>query len=97
MVRKFEVEGLEVEGHRGTWYNITEGRKYVINGKVEVLYLLEHETYGDEAAHVIANAEGKLFMEYVWNGWDDWYEYVLQRQGYNRADFPIKLDEPVSL
>ena len=92
-----KLTNVTVEGHRGTWYNVTEGRKYVINGKEEEIFIFEHERYGGEAAHVIANKDGKLFMENVWNWWDDWKEYVLDEQGYDRADFPIVLEEAFSI
>ena len=92
-----KLTNVKIEGHRGTWYSITEGRKFVINGKEEELFLYEHEKYGDEAAHVIANSDGKLYMENVWNGWWDWKEYVLSEQGYNRKDFPLVLDGVFSI
>ena len=56
-------EHIKVEGHIGRWYVIDES--YHRGQKV---YLLEHETYGDEAACVIIDQEGKLIMEDVWNG-----------------------------
>lgn len=58
-------EGIKVKGHVGTWYVIDER---------DGLYLLEHETYGDEAACVIIDGEGNLVMEDVWNGFDDYDE-----------------------
>ena len=62
-------EGIAVPGYRGTWHVIDEtkykGRKY---------YLLEHETYGDEAASLIINSKGEVEEEDVWNGFDDLYE-----------------------
>lgn len=54
--------GIKVAGHRGTWYVIDEEGG---------LYLLEHETYGDEAACVIVDEEGNLIQEDVWNGFND--------------------------
>lgn len=59
-------EGIRVEGHRGTWYVIDEGYH---NGRK--VYLLEHETYGDEAASVIIDSKGKLLLEDVWNGLEE--------------------------
>ena len=79
-VKAYELKKVKIEDHIGTWYNITEGRKFNINGEDKVLYLFEHEKYGDEAAHVIATAEGELFVENVWNGWADFKEYVLDEQ-----------------
>lgn len=62
-------EGLRIEGHRGTWYVIDE-KEY--DGKT--LYLLEHETYGDEAASIIIDEDRNLVMSDVWNGFDDYEE-----------------------
>lgn len=59
-------EGIRVEGHRGTWYVIDEGYH---NGRK--VYLLEHETYGDEAASVIVDSKGNLLLEDVWNGLEE--------------------------
>lgn len=57
---------IRVAGHRGTWYVIDEMEA---NGRR--LFLLEHETYGDEAACVIVDEAGALVLEDVWNGFDD--------------------------
>jgi hypothetical protein len=65
-------DGIVVAGHRGTWYVIDEA---VYDGKT--VYLLEHETYGDEAACVIVDADGKLVLEDVWNGFEDYEDYYL--------------------
>lgn len=65
-------EGIKIAGHRGTWYVIDE-RDY--DG--ETLYLLEHETYGDEAACLIVNSDKDVILEDVWNGFDD-YEEALE-------------------
>ena len=63
-------EGIRVAGHRGTWYVIDELPE-------QGLFLLEHETYGDEAACVIVNAAGELVLEDVWNGFDDLEEVAV--------------------
>lgn len=62
-------EGIKVEGHRGTWYVIDEAE---YEGRT--LYLLEHETYGDEAASIIIDSDGEVVLEDVWNGWLDYEE-----------------------
>ena len=58
--------GLKIEGHIGTWYVIDEG--YHRGKKV---YLLEHEQYGDEAAALIVDRDGKIVLEDVHNGLED--------------------------
>ena len=57
---------ITVEGHIGTWYAIDETE---VGG--EKFFLLEHEEYGDEAACVAVNEQGKLVAEDLWNGFDE--------------------------
>lgn len=57
---------ITVEGHIGTWYAIDETE---VNG--EKFFLLEHEEYGDEAACIAVNEQGKLVAEDLWNGFDE--------------------------
>ena len=57
---------ITVEGHIGTWYAIDETE---VNG--EKFFLLEHEEYGDEAACVAVNEQGKLVAADLWNGFDE--------------------------
>ena len=65
-----KLEGIKVEGHRGKWYAI-DGR--MIKGTLYLL--LEHETYGDEAAGLIVTAKThKVILDDVWNGWLDYEE-----------------------
>ncbi len=63
-------DNISVKGHIGTWYVIDtteiEGKTYK---------LLEHEEYGDEAACIIIDSEGKLVLDDVWNGFDDLIEF----------------------
>lgn len=65
-----DSEGIEVEGHIGTWYVIDT----IIDDEKGELFLLEHEEYGDEASCVIVDKYGKLVMEDVYKGFDDYYE-----------------------
>ena len=57
---------ITVEGHIGTWYAIDETE---LNG--QKFFLPEHEEYGDEAACVAVNEQGKLVAEDLWNGFDE--------------------------
>lgn len=57
------MEGIKVEGHRGTWYVIDEG---YYNG--EKVYLLEHEKHGEEVPSIIVNSDLKIIMEEVTDG-----------------------------
>lgn len=59
-------EGLKIDGHIGTWYVINES--YYKGKKV---FLLEHETYGDEAACLIVDEKMSVVLDDVWNGFND--------------------------
>ena len=61
-----DSDQIAVEGHVGTWYAIDEAE---VGG--EKFFLLEHEEYGDEAACVAVNEQGKLVAEDLWNGFDE--------------------------
>lgn len=82
-----ESRRIEVEGHRGTWHPIDEGWYALtpdVRGKpVTILahcFLLEHDEYGDEAAGVIIDQEGRLLLEDVYSGFDN-----LEEAGWGRA------------
>lgn len=64
-------EKIKVEGHKGTWYVIDELTKF---GKK--FYLLEHNTYGEDADHIAINSEGKLIMEDITDGIDELTEFL---------------------
>lgn len=61
-----QKEHIKIKGHIGTWYVIDE-----TEWKGENVFLLEHETYGDEAACLIVNEKLEIILEDVWNGFDD--------------------------
>lgn len=64
--------GIKVKGHIGKWYVIdTE----IYNG--QEVFLLEHETYGDEAACLVVDQNANVLLDDVWNGFED-YEYYLE-------------------
>jgi hypothetical protein len=72
-------EGIKVIGHKGTWYVIDEAIRFS-----KPLYLLEHELYGDEAACVIIDEDGILWLENVHNGFDD-LDYIIEDTEFARA------------
>lgn len=59
-----DSKGIILSGHWGTWYviDVTSDGKY---------FLLEHETYGEDAAHIIVTPTGRIKLEEVWNGFID--------------------------
>ena len=60
------LKHVKVEGHSGYWHQID---KKVVDG--EVLYLLEHDTFGDEVPCIIVNRKFEVVMDDVWNGFEE--------------------------
>lgn len=56
-------ENIKVEGHVGTWYVIDETTWY---GKK--FFLLEHETFGEDADNVVITERGSLIFEDIVGG-----------------------------
>lgn len=67
-------EHIKVEGHIGRWHVIDtavrDDKEY---------FLMEHDTYGDEAAMLIVDSEGCIVLDDVWNGFDD-LDYYFESQ-----------------
>lgn len=61
-----KADHIKIDGHKGFWYVID----YSYHRGQEV-FLLEHETYGDEAAGLIVDEKGKIILNEVYNGWFD--------------------------
>jgi hypothetical protein len=61
-----QKDKIKISGHIGSWYIIDE--KYFQGKKV---YLLEHETYGDDAASLIVDEDLNIILDNVWNGFSD--------------------------
>lgn len=66
-----EMENIKILGHVGSWYVIDQ---MLFNG--QTIYLLEHETYGEDAAALIVAEDLKIILDDVWNGFDDFLEYI---------------------
>ena len=61
-----ETSGLAVSGHIGTWHAIDHKE---VDG--HTFWLMEHDTYGDEAACIIVDNYGKLAISDVYDGFDE--------------------------
>lgn len=70
-----DTDGLAVKGHIGTWYAIDSvslsGRDF---------FLMEHETYGDEAANIVVDSGGKLVLDDVFDGFDEHTTELLKQE-----------------
>ena len=65
-------EHIKIEGWRGKWSVIDamEDTQYGY-GKI---FLLEHETWGDETEALIVDEDARVIFDDVWNGFDDFNE-----------------------
>ena len=61
-----QKDGIKIKGYLGKWYVI--GETYF---KSQRVYLLEHETYGDEAACLIVDDKLNVVLDDVYNGFCD--------------------------
>lgn len=61
-----DSDNIKIKGYCGKWY-VIDWSMYRHN----VVYLLEHEYYGDMAACLIVDDEGNIILEDVWNGFID--------------------------
>ena len=61
-----DTSGLAVSGHIGTWHAIDHKE---VDG--HTFWLMEHDTYGDEAACIIVDNYGKLAISDVYDGFDE--------------------------
>lgn len=57
-----ELKGIKVDGHKGTWYSIKK-HSLIENGNVEIYYIMEHETYGEDAHHIMLDSNLMLVAE----------------------------------
>ena len=65
-------DNIKVKTNNGKWYVIDTNFYWDEN---RTLYLIEHQTYGDETEHLIIDEDGEVVQGDVWNGFDD-YDYV---------------------
>lgn len=63
---KIKKDDFIVDGYIGKWHVI--GKDYY---QGEVVYLLEHSTYGNETQGLIVNKDLQVLLNDVWNGFSD--------------------------
>lgn len=80
-------DGIRIDGHVGTWHIVDQTQRALPHrdGEMDAFYLLEHDTYGEDAAMLIVNKEAKVVLDDVYNGFDDLDEAI--------ADFEYSLQE----
>ena len=65
------TKGITLKNHVGSWY-VLDSKIY--NGIM--LYLLEHEQYGEDAFSVIVDDKQNVLYDKITNGWDDFNYYL---------------------
>ena len=69
-------DNIKVKDCDGTWY-IFDAKIY--NDKI--YFLCESEQLGDELCHIIIDTESNLILDGVYNGFDDFEDYLLTKGG----------------
>ena len=75
-----DSQGVAIAGHTGTWHTID-----VTNIDGQDYFLLEHDTYGDEAASIIVNTTGMIILDDVYNGFDDLKDHFESQGDFDRT------------
>lgn len=57
------LEGIKIEGYRGTWYALCKEIIKDMHGRQKTVYALEHEFYGDEVPPLFVDSNGKVLAE----------------------------------
>lgn len=70
-----DTEGFAIAGHVGTWHAIDERE---VDG--HVFYLMEHDTYGDEAACIIVDENGRPSLSNIYDGFDNYAMDLLAQE-----------------
>ena len=74
-------EHVKVKGHIGRWSTIDSKTYTEDDGSAKTYHLMEHETYGDEAAMLVLDSDGTVVLDDVWNGFDD-LDYFLESEKF---------------
>ncbi len=62
----FDITDFHIEGKEGSWLAFDS---IIIDGKE--FFLMEHTTYGSDAAWIVLYEDGKLVVDNVYNGFDE--------------------------
>ncbi|CUX33183.1 YodL domain-containing protein [Clostridium sp. C105KSO13] len=80
----FETTNFHIEGKAGSWLVldtiIIEGREF---------FLMEHESYGADAAYVVLDADGKVVADDNRNGFDDYTKQQLKDYVHPQEPIPV--------
>lgn len=60
------TSGMAVDGHIGTWHTVDHKE---IDG--HTFWLMEHDTFGDDASCIIVDERGELVLSHIYDGFDE--------------------------
>ena len=60
------TSGMAVDGHIGTWHTVDHRE---IDG--HTFWLMEHDTFGDDASCIIVDERGELVLSHIYDGFDE--------------------------
>ena len=67
--------GMAVDGHIGTWHTIDHKE---IDG--HTFWLMEHDTFGDDASCIIVDEHGELVLSHIYDGFDETAVNLLRQE-----------------
>ena len=70
-----DTSGLAVAGHIGTWHTIDHKE---IDG--HTFWLMEHDTFGDDASCIIVDERGELVLSHIYDGFDETAVNLLRQE-----------------
>ena len=69
------TSGMAVDGHIGTWHTIDHKE---IDG--HTFWLMEHDTFGDDASCIIVDERGELVLSHIYDGFDETAVNLLRQE-----------------
>ena len=66
---------MAVDGHIGTWHTIDHKE---IDG--HTFWLMEHDTFGDDASCIIVDERGELVLSHIYDGFDETAVNLLRQE-----------------
>ena len=84
-----DTSGLAVSGHVGTWHTIDHME---VDG--HTFWLMEHDTFGDDASCIIVDERGELVLSHIYDGFDETAVNLLRQEVMSVEKMP---DDSISI
>ena len=86
------TSGMAVDGHIGTWHTIDHKE---IDG--HTFWLMEHDTFGDDASCIIVDERGELVLSHIYDGFDETAVNLLRQEVMPVEKIELDLDDGVKV